>query len=129
MLMATATLFLFASQRANAQFMVHEQKIGTQKITTIERVVPPPVVVGKKELSGWPAASGVVLTAYDWKCCRYFTDEGGRRWCQSCGCTLCTNPDKLKGWLIQAEDGHVYFFTTDGRLFVMVGMAAPGIPV
>jgi hypothetical protein len=125
---AAAALLMLGVAQANGQYIVRETWMGSQKTTTITPAPPAPSVVVHKDMGG-PPASGVVLTACDWRCGRCFTDDCGRRWCQVCGCPVCPQPELLKGWLLPADCGRLYFLSTCGRLYIQVGLAPAGIPI
>src|SRR5712691_9859739 len=103
MLLAAAVLHIPGIVQAQDRYIIREQKMGSQKTTTIQRVTPPPIR-GQAEMDGVTATS-VVLTARDWRGGRCFTDELGRRWCLVFGVALDNQPEQLAGWIIRTEDG------------------------
>jgi hypothetical protein len=131
-------VLLLAAQVVNAQptrYYQHDQKVGSGKMTTIERLAPaedrptikealPGVVVAMVGFGAFQVIDGpdftratVTLCASEWSCGRCFTDELGRRWCLAQGGPVVEKPAFMKGWLMKGEGGLVFFLHESGSLY------------
>jgi hypothetical protein len=72
-------------------------------------LVPAPAVV--------PACTPVCLTALDWQCGRYFTDELGRRWHLVDGPNWLEKPAQVAGTLVRTAAGRLVLIADSGRIY------------
>lgn len=87
-------------------------------------VAPP----GKVEVVPAPADCGCraeTLRLTRWVCGRQMTDDRGRRWCLIQGAPQADKPAFLEGWMMQAADSPIYFFSKTGRMWRLVSLPLP----
>ncbi len=65
------------------------------------------------------------LTLVDWRCGRQMRDDKGRVWHLIQGTPQIDKPTTLDGWMMQAEDSPIYFFSKTGRMWRLVSLPLP----
>jgi hypothetical protein len=65
------------------------------------------------------------LVPKEWRCGRQLTDDKGRRWHLIQGMPHTDRPGELDGWIMQAADSPIYFFSKSGRMWRLTAMPLP----
>lgn len=65
------------------------------------------------------------VTIETWRAGRTFKDNKGRSWCLMHGDAQADVPATLRGWIMQAEDSPILFFSRTGRLWKLVTQPLP----
>jgi hypothetical protein len=99
------------------EYRVRERKDGKQRITTIERV---PAGEQKPGEPGAAPADALTMEATNWRCGRAFTDGEQKRWYLVQGEPYSEKPLQVKGQVVKAESGKLYFKTEGGRVYARV---------
>jgi hypothetical protein len=141
--LAVALAVAVAPALAGQDLLISSVKDGKQRITTIDRLppvaepvapdlalarvirvrdvqpVPKPGSVRPREDVPLDASrcEAVCLTALDWQCGRYFTDELGRRWYLIDGLPWSEKPATVSGTLVRSLTGRVLLITDSGRIY------------